>query len=342
MLKKKILKLIWPLHFFLRSKMLPFRLKRAESNIYKFYTSKSSKRNTKNEIVLMIDEHYSSGGFMDKVKGIISGKYIADSLGLKFYVYIKNGHFPIYKFLDSKDDIFRLTENEMYYDKTSKPIILYNYLPSKKSILQKFKSKNQYHLYCNMNVVPTFNDSKVEFEQNKIWNAQFRELFTFNKNILALDQLAHFTNSQKIAIHLRFMNSLGDFQDIRNNELPKGDKETLIKTCLDSIKKTIYENNEMKKVLIFSDSAFFLNTVKTYFSNTEFEQKIFINTDNIKHSALNNDDKVFEKTILDFYQMSCCHKIFQIYYKNMHKSDFSKYASFVNNIDYQLVEADSE
>jgi len=342
MLKSKLLKLIWPIHFHVRRRMLPFKLKRAELNILKNYTAAYSKRNIKKEIVLMIDDHYSSGGFMDKIKGIISGKYIANSLGIEFYVYIKKDHFPVYKFLSAKNDLFRLTNDEMYFDATSSPIILYNYIPSKKSILKKFTSKNQYHLYCNMNVIPTFNIEKNETDQNHIWATCFKELFSFNDTILALDQLAIISQKQKIAIHLRFMNSLGDFKDIRNNELQKEEKEELIQICLHTIKKIIYTNKESKKVLIFSDSALFLNLVKEHFLGTDLEQNIFINTDNIKHSALNIDNKVFEKTILDFYQMSCCHKTFQIHYNHMHNSDFSKYASFINHSAYQLVEASND
>jgi hypothetical protein len=342
MLKHKLLKLIWPFYFQLRIKLLPFKIKKAEIALSKKYKAKYSKRIIKKEIVLMIDDNYAKGGFMDKVKGIISGKYIADSLDLEFYVYIKNGNFPIYKFLSTKNNLFRLSDEEIYFDSASKPVILYNYIPSKKTILKKFTSKKQYHLYCNMNVIPTLNIEKSELEQTNIWTTYFNKLFTFNDNILALDQLVHLPSIQKIAIHLRFLNALGDFNDIRNNELQKEDKEKLIQICLHAIKKTIYKNKDCKKILIFSDSALFLNLVKDHFLGTNLEETIFINSDNIKHSALNSDDKAFEKTILDFYQMSSCHKIFQIHYFKMHNSDFSKYASFVNQSTYQFIEASND
>lgn len=338
MFYKKFLKLIWPIVFYWRGKMLPINIKRAEKKLLINYKKNKISTNSKNEIVLMFDENYSSGGFMDKIKGIISGKYIADQLGLDFYVYIKNKNFPIHNFLQSNQNIFRNENYELEYNKNSKPIILYNYSPSQKNILKKFKSKNQYHLYCNMNFIPNFNLGKDEFELNRIWSNYFNEIFSFSSTILNLDELSHIQKNNKISVHLRFMNSLGDFNDIRNNELPNAEKEKLIDNCLQAIKKILIEHKEIEKVLIFSDSASFLNLVKPYFANTEFEQKIFVNADNIKHSALNFDEKVFEKTILDFYQMSNCCKVFQIHYKNMHKSDFSKYASLVNNIEYQLIE----
>ena len=341
MLKKKLLKFIWPLVYFLRGKLLPINIKKAEKILAKNYKKNNLSINTKDEIVLMFDENYSSGGLMDKIKGIISGKYIADQLGLDFYVYIKNRNFPIHNFLKSNQNIFRDENYEMVYNSKSKPIILYNYSPTKKTILDKFKSKKQYHLYCNMNFIPNFNFGIDQFQQNRIWSKYFNEMFSFSSSIVKLDQLSHIQKNNKIAIHLRFMNSLGDFKDIRNIELPNDEKEKLVQNCLQKITNTIKENIEIEKVLIFSDSAHFLNLVKPHFANTEFEQKIFINSENIKHSALNFDDKVFEKTILDFYQMSTCCKIFQIHYKNMHKSDFSKYASIVSNSEYYLIESEN-
>ena len=68
------------------------------------------------------------------------------------------------------------------------------------------------------------------------------------------------------------------------------------------------------------------------------KDKFIINSNNIGHIYINKDLDTFKKTVSDFISLSLCYKVFQIRYRGMHNSDFSRYASYVNLSDFILID----
>ncbi len=67
-------------------------------------------------------------------------------------------------------------------------------------------------------------------------------------------------------------------------------------------------------------------------------KRFYIESSHLGHIYIDKKTEIFEKAVADFLSLSLCIKIFQIRYSKMHNSDFSRYASYVKNTDFELIE----
>ena len=68
-------------------------------------------------------------------------------------------------------------------------------------------------------------------------------------------------SSGYVAVHLRFVNALENFEKDQFNSLTEDKRENLIQRCLKGI-RLIIDQNKNKQIVVFSDSKVFLERVK--------------------------------------------------------------------------------
>ena len=203
---------------------------------------------------------------------------------------------------------------------------------SKKYILWRLKYKMQAHLYCNVNLLSVFSNNSSEMAE--LWSKNFNKIFAFDINSLINYD---FNKCKIIGIHLRFMDTFGDFKDLKAASYTEEYRLSCINWCFDILLK-LFRDFPDNKFLIVSDSKYFLDCCKDLPFVSSNEDSFFIDSDLIGHIHLSKEYEIFNKAVSDFVSLSLCYKVFQIRYGFMHNSDFSRYASYVNLADFELIE----
>jgi len=334
---KGFIRLIWPLIRKWRKFRYPEKISMYEKNLLLNYQL-PEKKNLIPRIIFMLDENFSQGGFVDRVKGIVTAYYISNITGLPFCIYLKDSTDPIFKILNEKHlTILNQSTDLVFSQGQSVPIVWYNYLPKTSSdILNRLNGNYEYHLYCNMDALLLLIQDKKSYPL--VWSNIFHTVFDFqliNKSVFADTLLI----GKTIGIHLRFIGLLGDFKDLRDIQLSEEIKNSMEEWCRYTIFQIAKENVD-SIIYIVSDSRLFLDKLKSNLISTEFKSRICINDGEIGHTAVVKSEEVFIKTITDFIGLSRCTKVYQLRYGKMHKSDFSRYAAMVNLIPFEIIEPD--
>jgi hypothetical protein len=332
---KFIIKFFWPLIFKIRKYIYPIKLKIYQSKFYDKY-NQSYCSDYFCGLILMFDQNFSKGGFVDRLKGIVSAYYLSKELNIDFRIYFSIEKDPLINVINQS--VIQLITNSKdicYSKKVSIPVIWYNYLPPKsKSLLIKLRYRKQFHLYTNMNVLTNYftnSDDAV-----KCWSSIFKNVFTFSINYFILPESSR-NYRKKIGIHLRFTGMLDDFSDISFHNISLIEKDLMIEWCFKNV-ISLTNKYEDAFISIVSDSKNFLNILQNSFELNRIRNRVFIEFDYIGHTAIDASGDVFLKTVCDFITLSECDKVYQLRYGKMHKSDFSKYACMVNLKEFELFE----
>jgi hypothetical protein len=288
-------------------------------------------------IVFMLDEHLPKGGLVDKLKGIVSTKALADYLGYDFKIFVKSRVSSLDQFLRLRNAKSYLKDSELSFNfREASPFFIYNYFPENfEKRLQMIKAYAQPHLYCNLNLLSFIFDNTTS--KSKRWGDIFNEIFKFDSGILKMaEKIVH---SPAIGIHLRFMNLLNDFTESggSNDYLDDTEKKILLEKCMTAINQIVVENRGIKLLLVSSDSKTFLLAVQ---GNEVLKQRaieIYADPTHVAHTGIENDVTVMGKAVLDFFLLSRCDRIFQVKSSRMHNSDFPKYASYITGKELTLV-----
>lgn len=288
-------------------------------------------------IVSMQDDFFTSGGLVDRIKGIVTAYCLAQELGLDFHIFFSDEQDPMVSII-KKENVHLIFERDQldFSKKVSSPVVLYNYKPDGLSGLkQKMNRLRQLHLYSNMDLLFLFHSD--ERERNKIWSDLFHRIF--DPSIHGCMPAISEVNSGSIGIHLRFIGLLGDFKDLRQYILPEEQKNRMLEWCREKIYKIANEHDA--PIIVVSDSAVFLKSLIVDSKTYGLFPKLVLDPVSIGHTALENAAGVFEKAVIDFNSLGACKKVYQLRYGKMHNSDFSRYASMVNSNDFELVESDA-
>jgi hypothetical protein len=329
---KKFLKLIWPFVFKIKKLIHPLLIFKYELRLNRNYTNKIEVSQLSG-IILILDEKFQHGGLVDKMKGIVSGYYLSIISKNNFSIYFSNTQNPLLTILSKSINIITEHDKLSFSKFNASPILWYNYVPkSKKYILWRLKYKMQVHLYCNVNILPVFSNNISEMAE--LWSKNFNEIFTFDINSLINYD---FNKYQIIGVHLRFMDTFGDFKDLKASSYTQDYRLSCINWCIDTLLK-LFSDFPNYKFLIVSDSKYFLDCCKDLPVISSQKERFIIDSDLIGHIHLINEFEIFKKAVSDFVSLSLCNKVFQIRYGFMHNSDFSRYASYINLSDFELIE----
>ena len=288
----------------------------------KLYNWKLDKLIDENTIYFIIDPNISHPGLADRFKAIIGTYYIAQQNGFDFKI-IFNHPFTLSTYLSS--DNYGSIDDLSYSLKNSR-ILAYN---GGGKVPRLNKSIKQYHVYnyIGYDILETNNIDNYQ----QLWGELFRSLF--KPTALLETALANISNIDEsyIAIHLRFVNALEQFEENHFNYLSDDEKEALINKCLDGIEmiRTKYSN---KSIIVFSDSSIFLNRVK-------LQLDVLVLDGEIGHISFNSTNDAALKTFIDYFVMSKADLVIRILTKEIYATVFSYYAALSGGkkcIDYRI------
>lgn len=235
-------------------------------------------------------------GLADRLKSVIHQYNLAKAYGYEFKLYWETP-FCLSDYLVPKNDWICKLEDLEYSLIDTKIIseVSWRKMP-------QLKINKQYHCYrYSGNLLPrVFEDTGYK------WCDLFNELFTPSKLLLDSYEDLKLVEKSYVAVHLRFVNALENFENTYfNNHLDtQEERDCLIKKCKQGINEIIADNKG-KDIYIFSDSKVFLNSLSDMPVKT-------LDSTNVGHISENSNQFSQLKTFLDLWVMSKASKIYRI------------------------------
>lgn len=289
--------------------------------------------NNKTRVVCIYDGMRKSGGFADRLRGIISIYELCKELELEFKL-IFNHPFEITKFLEPNIIDWRILKEELNYNTSVTDICCIETIIGSKDeakrqkmwFRKEFKKKyNEFHVRTN-----------AKFSYDSDFSTLFHELFKVSSKMQAsIDKQKEILCDSYISTSFRFMDLLHDFGETCpcNQNLTLSEQEELISKNIEQIKK-LHKQYPNKKILVNSDSTTFLRraTILNY---------VYIIPGNITHidgENVSNEYQIYEKTFLDFFMIANAEKIYLLRTGSMYDSGYPYAASKIYNKPFEKIE----
>lgn len=297
-----------------------------------YFTRISLKGSSKNKkIIICFDGLLPHGGFVDRLKGIVSFYEVSKILGHEFYIQFDDP-FHLNLFLKPRKIDWNIDRKKVNWEpfKTKFLYLVNDFKSNPLDIIKHSKAKT-FIVYANIDylkkICPEFTETILEDK----WRVNFNELFQ------KTDYLSHKLNlvehEKYISIHTRFTSLMGDFVDTTNKVLLEGEKKELLGRLQLKVKEIIQHTRY--KCYAMSDSINFLNFINE-------NEPVYLVEGEPFHMDKFDGKSTLEKhlkTILDFFVIANSEAVYFLRINPMYHSSFSKYASIVGNKPFNLVVA---
>ena len=278
-------------------------------------------------LIMKVDGKHFHGGLADRLKGMIS---------LYHYCLIKGIGFRISHIYPFELSDYLLPNEYDWQIKDSDNITLhlleskYFHLVGDGSIkrLAKLKTGKQIHCYANRDYVELLNEHyNTDFD----WKFLFKKLFKPAPEIQQqIDYHKQQIGGKFIACQFRFLALLGDFNEYDDAALPKEEQQILIEKCLKTLAELKAKHN--LPILVTSDSATFTSLAQKLDGIYVLQSKP-VHFDCVEDVNAHN----YIDTFIDFFMLSEAQKTYNVFTKEMYKSEFSLYASKLNNVPFERI-----
>ena len=270
------------------------------------------KARTVNVLYFYLDPSLTYPGLADRIKTMINCFYIAEQNGYDYKI-IFQSPFQLSKYLQPNEIKWEATESELDYSLTDTRFLNYHgkfhsLVPGKQYICFNFLDEGMPELK-NM---------------DDLWRNMFQRLFKISPELEMACSSTGYTPHSYIAIHLRFVNALGE-TEFGMKPLPMERQHDLIKRCREGIMK-ICNNTKGFPVLVFSDSSYFLELCHDLPVHN-------LGTDNIRHLGYTEDSQDIMKTFVDMVMLSRARKIYRLLAPEMYDSNFSVVSAIIGNTE---------
>ncbi|AJR04912.1 hypothetical protein [Siansivirga zeaxanthinifaciens] len=304
---------------------------RRDIKLYQYHLKRVSFKHVENKrIIICFNGVVPHGGFVDRLKGIISFYDIASQLGYDFFIQF-NHPFKLSTFLEPQTVNHYIETNQVTFHVNDSVILnLVNDFNFKPETFFKNTSKKDFLVYSNVDYLPSMYPYLSLIELENKWRQHFNKLF--KKSHLLETKLKDLVLGPYISIHTRFTGIMGDFTDSTNLLIPEESQENLLLVLKDRV-NSILQKTDLP-CFVFSDSRKFLN-----FISKETEVNILEGTPfHMDSFEVNNVIDVHLKTLIDFFMISGSEAVYFIKTPIMYKSAFSKYAAILGNKPFETLE----
>lgn len=289
----------------------------------KYYSFNLSNKSENGNMIFVADGKFPHGGMFDRLKGIISVYAAAKELNKDFRINFTHP-FELEKYLIPNKYDWRLSKGEVYnniFD--SRLRFMYGEASSPYRLI-KFCKKNQNFYYGADSLNFLNNEYGTDYRWSDLYHELFKPTLYLQKYI---DSEKKKIGTEYIAIHLRFMNLLGDKTEFTHDPtLYESEQNHLLNITLNAIKE-IRSNNINYKILLATDSSIFVEKAKTIYPD------IYTIPGEIKHIGTSDltSDSANIKMFLDYYIISGAKKVYNIVGPGMWKSAFPEYSAKIGN-----------
>lgn len=282
------------------------------------YTVKKDKYILGNTIYLIFDPKLEHPGLADRLKVICCCYYIAKINHFNFKIIFETP-FALSDYLIPNKVDWKASVNDLSYSLQNSRLLAYNGGGKIPKLNPKIKQYHIYH-YIGKNILQCNNIKNWE----EIWRECYQELFKPSEYLNNLLSTQNIIPKNYIAVHLRFVNALGNFEKGFYNKISEDQRNKLINKCLSLIDEI--KNKNSKELIIFSDSSLFLGHAVQHGYKTL--------NGNIGHISYCQDHSIFDKVFIDFYAIGLADTVYRIKTKELYNTTFSYYASLANGAKF--------
>lgn len=274
-------------------------------------------------LIFYLDPQIGHPGLADRLKAIVSCYYIAKENGLQFKI-IFNYPFELKQYLEPNQVDWTCDEQDLRFSLINSCIFNYE------GFYRRMKKNKQYICfnYTGSLITPP---SQALIENNNKWVKDlWNQLFKPSNILTKAIENQGYEPQTYIAIHLRFINAFEHFEKCYKSSLSEDQRKNLLKRCRNGIIK-VCDSNRGKTVLVFSDSAFFLQNIKDLPIYT-------LDIENISHIRYTKNSDSVLKTFIDFMMISRASAVYRIISPEMHKTNYSLFAAQIGNVPFFDIE----
>lgn len=299
--------------------------------ISKYYTLKSSKSSTNDDLVFMADGRLAHGGLFDRMKGIIT-IYAVSLVQRKKFMINFSEPFLLEDYLVPNKYDWRLDQERITYSfPDSRPVIAYGEIVDVRRLLKNRKC--QTHYYYGTNLLNVINK---KYGKDFEWGVLYRELFKPSDHLQKhLNVYKKEIGSDYYAAHLRFMNLLGDGVETPNNPcLPEEAKSQLIDKCINVLLELQRKHSaDGQRMMLASDSMTFLNVIEVKMP------EVYIIPGEVKHidTAGKTKDAENLKVFIDLYMLAGAERVYSIVSEGMWASAFPEYSAVIGGKPFERI-----
>jgi len=305
------------------------RLQKKLTIILEYSRRISFKKTPTKKIIICFDGLFPHGGFVDRLKGIVSFYEISKILNYEFYIQFDNP-FNLSVFLEPNKVDWSIDKQSVRWQPfKTKLLYLMNDFNANPLEIIKNSNASTFIIYANIDYLPKMYNELITSEIEERWRTSFNELFV--KSPYLLKKLSSMEGKKYNSIHTRFTSLMGDFKDTTSKILTEENKEALLTKLNCKVEEIVKDSNN--DCYAFSDSLYFLEFISK-------NQLVQIVNGKPKHMDNFNEESSIEshlKTILDFFLIANSEAIYFLKVNPMYHSSFSKYASIVGNKPFKTV-----
>lgn len=273
------------------------------------------------------DGKFAHGGMFDRLKGAIS-IYAASKVLKRDFRINFTSPFQLEKYIEPNEYDWRVRNGE-YNENMLKSRLIFMYGECDNPYRLLEKRKKDAHFYYGFDSLDYINK---RCGTSFVWGDLYRELFKPTAYLQKfIDEEKTKIGTDYIAIHLRFMNLLGDKMEFDcDPTLPYDEQEKLKKCALMEMQKVVDENGGLK-VLLATDSRNFAE-----YANAEIPDLYMISGE-IRHIGTVDEmsDEANIKMFLDYYMIAGAKKVYNLVGPGMWKSAFSEYAAKIGGCIFE-------
>lgn len=303
-------------------------LYREPTFILKYYIHKDAPQ-SRVDYVYMADGKMVHGGMFDRLKGAISIYAISRVHGKRYGIYFTEP-FLLEKYLEPNNYNWRVTDEDLLFSfPQSRPIIAYSEKNSPSRLLRE--RDGQTHFYYGSDILDFINQRyNKEYDWASLFNELFRPSTYLEKQI---NRIKRDVVGRYIAVHLRFLNMLGDkVEKLPYPELKEEEKHKLIADCITKIRE-LYNSNQGKSLFVSSDSITFMEIVQKEIPTVMIVKGSSKHIDN--SSILSENDCL--KLFLDIYMLAGAERVYSIIGKGLYSSAFPEYSAKIGGKPFERV-----
>ena len=280
-------------------------------------------RDRDSRAVMVFDPSTKYGGWVDRVKGMISVYELSRLTGRSFRV-STGPAFPLEGLVEPATFDWRIAQSAIRWHPLDTWFhVSRDYWTNSFPRLRHSRRKTLF-VETNLDYLAELHPDLDAADVRRLWGQRYRELFelapALEREVQAL------VDERAVAVHARFTTLLGDFKDITSRVLAEPERSALLDACVKRVAKLARGAGRM---IVFSDSITFLRSVDGLAPNITI---IPGEPTHLDHQTRVVDS--LSKTLLDFHVMVRCARIVQLRLPGMYDSNFSRYASYVRDIPF--------
>lgn len=304
-------------------------LYREPSFILKYYLHKcTADFSNLPSYVFMADGKMAHGGLFDRLKGLVTIYAIAKIKSERFAIYFKDP-FSLDSFLVPNQYDWRAKDNEIIYSYPhTRPVIAYSEFRNPWRLFKSYQG--QTHFYFGNDILECINQKYGTLFE---WTALYHELFKPSDYLMKhVDEIKAEMGAQYFAVHLRFMNLLGDkVESQKDTKLSEEERKELMNSCVSKIEELC--SSIKLRAVIFSDSMVFLQEV-----NKKLPEA-YVVSGNVRHigTASKTTDDENLKLFTDMYLMVDAQKVYSIVGRGLYPSAFPMYSAKIGNKTFERI-----